>query len=525
MQHTIPPTSESTSASRPADHCPDNVVPLPTGDTGIHLQSRHMFDRLLGWIDSEEAGKLPHDELEALLCVERQRLFRQVLQEHLELRARREVRQERVVDEAGVEHKRMEKGRARGLMTMFGWVSVERLTYREPGRSDLHPADAVLNLPPQLHSYGLARLAVEESIRGSFEDSAAAMLRSTQQKVGKRQIEEMVMAAASDFERFYSSERVAPMMGEDSVLVLSSDGKGVVMRTEDLRGATAKKAAQSSPKLASRLSKGEKSNRKRMATVGSVYEVEPVPRSPGEVMAGHDRDQDRQAPKARNKWLTVSVEQSTAEVMARIFDEAERRDPQHLRSWVMLVDGNNHQLECVHAEAERRDVKIAVVLDVVHVLEYLWSAAWCFYKEGDPAAETWVRNKALEILAGKATLVAAAIRRKATFHQLDPEQRRKAEVCANYLVSKRRYLDYKTALASGWPIATGIIEGACRHLVRDRMELTGVRWRLRGAEAILRLRALHSNRELDAYWQFHLRQQLDRVHLSHYAPNSLAMAA
>lgn len=116
-------------------------------------------------------------------------------------------------------------------------------------------------------------------------------------------------------------------------------------------------------------------------------------------------------------------------------------------------------------------------------------------------------------------------RRKATFQQLDREKRKKADECAAYLLSKKAYLDYPTTLAEGRPIATGVIEGACRHLVRDRMEVTGARWRLRGAEAVLRLRALICNGEFDRYWAFHLRRQLDRVHRSRYADGIIPLAA
>jgi len=107
------------------------------------------------------------------------------------------------------------------------------------------------------------------------------------------------------------------------------------------------------------------------------------------------------------------------------------------------------------------------VVDFIHVLEYLWGAAWASFVEGAAEAEAWVRDKAIEVLAGKATLVVAAIRRKATYHKLSPDRRGKADRAANYLINKAAYLDYPTALSKGWPIATGIIEGACRHIVAD----------------------------------------------------------
>lgn len=186
------------------------------------------------------------------------------------------------------------------------------------------------------------------------------------------------------------------------------------------------------------------------------------------------------------------------------------------------MDGNAHQIQRIHAEADRRGIPVPIVIDFVHVVEYLWKAVWCFYPEADPAAETWVAGHALRILNSQADTVAAAIRRKATTRGLDPPGRRNADTAATYLINKKAYLDYPTALQSGWPIATGIIEGACRHLVKDRMDITGARWGLPGAEAILQLRAMISNGDFDTYWAWHLNQEHHRTHLSHYQDHASA---
>lgn len=159
------------------------------------------------------------------------------------------------------------------------------------------------------------------------------------------------------------------------------------------------------------------------------------------------------------------------------------------------------------------------------MLEYLWGAAWCFFTEADPAAEDWVHDRALAVLQGKATEVAAGIRRRASAGRLNKTKRRKADLCANYLANKAPYLDYPTALAAGWPIATGVIEGACRHLIKDRMDITGARWGLDGAEAVLKLRAVWTNGDFDGYWRFHLNQERRRVHEARYATSIIPQAA
>ena len=178
------------------------------------------------------------------------------------------------------------------------------------------------------------------------------------------------------------------------------------------------------------------------------------------------------------------------------------------------MDGNNHQIQRIKAEAKARNVKVTIIVDFVHVLEYLWTAAGCLFPNLNPAE--WVHLQATRVLEGHATKVAGTIRRTATNRRLDPASRKLADDAASYLTSKAPYLDYPTALANGWPIATGIIEGACSHLVKDRMDITGARWGLAGAEAILKLRALKANGDFDTYWDYHLAQERHHVHEARY---------
>jgi len=194
--------------------------------------------------------------------------------------------------------------------------------------------------------------------------------------------------------------------------------------------------------------------------VGAVYDLTPVERTPADVMASNS--DATPAPVAKAKWVTASVVDDAASVIAKVFDEAERRDPGHQRQWVAVVDANNHQIERIETEATARGIEVTVVIDLIHVLEYLWGAVWCFFKEGDPEAEAWVRDRAMAVLEGNAREVAAGIRRRATAAGLSKQKRTKADTCARYLTNKADYLVSPTALASGWPIASGVIEGACR---------------------------------------------------------------
>jgi hypothetical protein len=495
--------------------------------TATFAASRERFEQMLGFLDGDRAAALSHGELEQQLACQGRQLLCQLFQDHLDLRADREPRLDDVTDADGVARHSVEAGHDRTLATVFGEVRVTRLAYRRRRRANLHPADAALNLPPERHSHGLRYLAAHEASRGSFDEATAAIRKATGTELGKRQVEQLAQRAATDVEDFYDN-RARPNTDADAdaddVLVLSADGKGIVMRPDALRPATAAAAAASSTKLTTRLSKGEKRNRKRMAEVGAVYDLTPRVRTPADVLAG-SHEQQAPAPTATNKWLTASVADTAATVLSEVFDEAERRDPTHTRTWVALVDGNNHQIDRINAEATARNVTLTILIDFIHVLEYLWRAAWNFHPEADPAAENWVKDKALAILNGQASTVAAAIRGKATRLGLPPAQRANADRCADYLLNKRGYLDYPTALNNGWPIATGVIEGACRHLVKDRMDITGARWGLPGAEAILKLRAVRANDDFPSYWAYHLAQERRRVHESRYANGTIPRAA
>ena len=152
-------------------------------------------------------------------------------------------------------------------------------------------------------------------------------------------------------------------------------------------------------------------------------------------------------------------------------------------------------------------LSVTVVQDFVHVLEYLWKAAWCLHEEGDVRAEQWVQQHALEVLRGKVSAVAAGMRRSATRRGLSQAARQPLDTCADYLLRNRARLDYAQALKQGLPISTGVVEGACRHLVKHRMECSGARWSLQGAEAVLQLRALRMSGDWQAYLAFHQRTE------------------
>ena len=511
------------------------------------------FEQVLQVAGSQETQQMKHSDLERLLATEGQELMRQLYQACLDQRAQAEVNDE-VVDAQGKQRTRQRTQR-RELETIFGTVEVGRTGYGAEGEASLHPLDAQLNLPAERYSLEVRRRVALEASKNSFDETVETLSRYTGAEIGKRQVEELVGRAAQDFDAFYEQRHhqaaaaqataaqaaaaqaaateaaaeppaATDAVPTDGLLVITGDAKGVVMHREDLRPAT-RTASERTPrsKLNTRLSKGEKRNRKRMAMVAAVYAVAAQVRTPEQMLAVLARDEEAEPrparPRPQHKRVWASLEQEPREVLEEAFREALQRDPQGNQRWVAVVDGNETQLTILKELAKHYGVRLTIVLDIFHVLEYLWKAGHALAAEGSAELEQWVLQRLGRVLEGRAHQVAAGMRRSATKRRLAKRQREPVDRCANYLLKYQDYLAYDQYLAAGFPIGSGVIEGACRHLVNDRLGITGARWRLRGAEAVLRLRALRSSGDFDDYWRFHEAREWERTHRQRYADGQL----
>ena len=361
----------------------------------------------------------------------------------------------RWVDAQGTERTR-KRQQLRELETIFGTVEVNRNGYGAVGEASLHPLDAQLNLPDERYSLEVRRRAALEASKNSFDETVETLNRYTGAEIGKRQVEELVRRAAQDFVAFYeqrhnqaaAAQTAEDQTGEDqtaaepsaadALLVISSDGKGVVMHQQDLRPAT-RTASERTPrsKMGTRLSKGEKRNRKRMSTVAAVYSVAPHLRTPEQTLAVLARDEEaeprRPRPHPRHKRVWASLEQEPRQVLEEAFREALQRDPHGRRRWVAVVDGNQRQLDILADLAEHHGVHLTIVLDIFHVLEYLWKAGHALEAAGSEALEQWVLHRLGRVLEGRAVHVAAGMRRSATKRRLTTRKRERAMVRSHTL--------------------------------------------------------------------------------------------
>jgi len=496
--------------------------PHPVSGTDDYATSRALFDALITRLSDPEMATRPEHAVEEFITGDGRDLLRQALQDHLDARAAAEPRLPEVTGADQVPRRRAEAGHTRLLATTLGRVDVARIAYRAPGVSNLHPADARLALPAGRYSFPLQRQVVHESATGALREARDTLTRVTGQRVGTRQLMQITVEAAHDVRDFYQQPTTDPPATSPGrpaprdLLVLSIDATGINMIDSGLREPPPARPAGPQPPSA-QLAARERTGRTRMAVVTALYDCAPAVRTTADILPADaaERAGRRPGPKARNREVNASVADSTTPMTRRLFDRAEQRDPQHRRRWIVLVDGNNHQLDRIHAEAHARGVQVDIIVDFIHVLEYLWKAAEDLHPT-QPGRAAFVARTARDLLEGHAPRVIVDL----TTH-LDaltqagtraPGLRRTIA----YLTAKQPYLDYHIALTLGWPIATGVIEGACRHLVKDRLAITGARWSLPGAEAILLLRAVITNGDFNAYWRYHLQQEHQRTHTSRY---------
>lgn len=482
--------------------------------------SRERFERMCERLRGPEALAMTHSEVETIVTTEGREILRQLFQDHVDLRGAHEQAAPHlsVVGEDGVDRPH-HRDATRELHTLVGEVTVPRIGYSQRGHGSRFPMDAALNLPQDPYSLGVRHVVARVVASSSFDESVELIELTTKTHVAKRQVERLARAAAVDFSAFYTQYDAPEESDSSSLLILTADAKGIVVRLEDLREATRKAAEARTSKLKTRMTKGEKKHAKRMAMVTAVYSVEPHFRSAEDVLSdlAHETPPEkRKRPKAKDKRVWATIEEESEQAIANLFDEGERRDPERRQRWVVVVDGNKDQLALIQREADRRGITVTIVLDFIHVLQYLWKASTAFHEETAAEREEWVLERMGEVLRGKAVDVAAGMRRSATLRSLSKKTRAPVDKCAGYLLKYKRHLRYDEYLRDGLPIASGVIEGACRHLVKDRMDLSGAHWSLRGAEAILQLRAIKASGDFAEYWSFHEAQEYRRNHGDSY---------
>jgi hypothetical protein len=393
--------------------------------------------------------------------------------------------------------------------SVFGPLTIGRAVYgsREGQKIAWVPLDARLGLPEGEFSYLLEDWSQRFCLRGAFAEARGSLAELLGLRPGVRSLEHMSRAVAEAVPAFSDSRPTPPPAEEGGLLVFTADGKGVPMR----------RPPTDHPRRHPRRKKGEKANKKQMAYVGAAYTIAPFLRTAGQVLQelhGAEAPPARPRPCHKHVWaeMTRLVEgepcNGRVALFAHLAAERRRRDPSEQKRTVCLFDGEpalwDEWLEWLGDTVG--------ILDLFHVLERLWDAAYCFHAEGSREAEGFVTARLRMLLEGKVRGVISGLRQMGTKHGLKGVKTRALSVVANYLENNQDFMHYDEYLAAGYPIGSGVAEGACRHLVKDRLEQTGMRWTVAGAQAMLHLRATYLNGDWAAFYEYRIQEEQRRLY-------------
>jgi hypothetical protein len=406
------------------------------------------------------------------------------------------------IEHEGKTLQRLPKLRVREYASAFGPIPFARDVYatRETQRQEVVPLDAKLGMPESDTSYLLQKWSGAQFVKDSYKESRMTLAGILGFAPSVNCLEDMAAQASEHAEVYLEQQSPMDSAMKGEIIVATSDCKGVPMRKVD---APRKKQEDDAPR-GKRLKKGQKNGQKRMACVGGIYAVAPFPRTVDDVLDEILRkEKQEKRPKPHNKRLraVLTREVDGEEINAKhvVFDwlakELQQRDPHEKRTVVAIMDGEN-KLRDLQVLKLKRAIGI---LDIWHVTEYLWELAYCFHRDGSKEAEAFVETYLRKLLEGKVYRVIGGIRQMATKRDLPDSKWNKVEDCLAYFAAQSTYMKYDEYLAAGYPIGSGVVEGACRHLVKDRMELAGMRWRIAGAQAILSLRAIYVNEDWEAF--------------------------
>jgi hypothetical protein len=407
-------------------------------DLSLH-RARKGYRDLEEWVMSDQAAHLAEHEVEARIERESREINRLLLQAHINRRGTGDVGPAIVVHRADGSTQTYQQDRVHrcNVTSIFGDVRAKRMAYRAKGRASIHPQDQALQLPARSFSYQVQRRAVAESVRGPFDEVVESIQKQTGLTLSKLSCEQMAAAAAEDFDAFYQQRvRRAPKQ-TGPILVASADCKGVPM----VKPQGAEKNV--------RRNKGQKKNKKKMATVATVFTTQPRVRSPEQVVASLFEDGPHESDKAsvrcEEKRVWASLQKSKDEVIAEVADEVSRRDRKGDKQRVAVVDGER----ALQMRVGKFLPSILLILDFLHVLEKLWKAAYVFAPEGSDEAKGWVRKRALMILQGKVSQVVKGLRLSVTRRKLSATKVKAVESVAGYLYRNRMRMRYHEYLAAG----------------------------------------------------------------------------
>lgn len=399
--------------------------------------------------------------------------------------------------------------RRTSYFSIFGKVQFRRHYFHATGQKGICPLDAELSLPSHCYSDLLRDFAEYSATTESYGESNRILKHILGLSISKQALETAVEEDAVDVEVFYEQKAVPCPETEGSILVIQADGKGVPMVRHEPADQPARRG------------KGQKKTKKKESVVTAIYTVEPYVRTPEQMADALLRDREQGEESERDSTQSQRPAPVGKEVRATMYGKdfaierlAKRvatREGKHIQHRAALTDGADALQDRILAAFPNFEL----ILDIIHAIEYLWDAANAHLGETHSDRTAWVKEQLLCILSGQTETVIQTLDGLAQDPSTSPAQQKVLNTTIGYYRRNRPYMHYDRYLARGWPISTGVVEGACGHLVKDRMERSGMRWTKSGAQAILELRAVRVNDDWDTYQCFRRQCQHQRLYGSH----------
>ena len=410
---------------------------------------------------------------------------------------------------------RLERPYKRPYLSIFGEIDIERMCYGHD-RVEAAPLDAQLHLPRRQYSYLLQRRLGAFVVDDAHAEAIGKLGTILGLEIAVKALEDLNREQASDVEVFQDNLPVPAPKTEAPLLVVTADCKGVPLvrkAIQRVEGSSEPSGSAGRDRSSSRRrAKGEKANKKQMAAVGAVYTIEPFVRTADDVIEELMRKEARQRrPRPQNKRVCADLLVGKVSLFLWLAQETIRRNSRGNKPVIFLSDGERVLQD---RQSEYLPENTICILDLFHVLERLWKVAWCFFDERAQKrqAHQWVEERLKRLLEGRVASVIRGIRYQATQYGLRGQRRKTVKEAADYFERNRDRMKYDEYLAAGYPIGSGVVEGACRHLVKDRMERSGMRWLPSGAQAMLDLRATYLNGEWNDFWKFHVEREDQRLY-------------
>lgn len=441
---------------------------------------------LMAMAGGEEAVSAAADQMERQLFKGLLGLGRELMQLFFTTHSEAE-QAERQSDEEGKPYAGQKR---RAYLSIFGEVKVERGYNWRKGESGEHPLDEVLSLPERKYSDWVQEMVGELSVMRPEGEAVGLLARWFGWQVPKRSAQQVLAEHGQEVAAYYA-QRETPAVGEhDRILVALADGKGIPMNREN------------SPPPQARRGRGERKTAKKEAIVTATYTIAPYVRSAEDIIQAllPDEQASARAPQRPNpggKQVFGTLDGKEA-ALTHLAQQIAKRDSPQLSDRVVLTDG----AISLQRQVEKHLPDFTLVLDIMHVMQYLWDAVHALLGQTHPNREPWMRKALRALLEDDLDTLLVQLDAHLEKPTLSKRKRKTLTTVVNYLRRNRPYMDYQSYLTQGWPIGTGVVEGACQHLVHDRFELSGMRWSIAGAEAMLALRAVYLNGDWDDFQHF-----------------------